>query len=150
MGKTKKVSAWPALLTVRALIVDEVERRLTEAGLPELAWYDVLWALERAPAGRLRMHELASQTVITRSNITRLVDRLEAAGLVARERDGEDRRGAFALLTPAGRRMRGEMWKVYGRAIAELFDAHLSEEESATTRACLLRIIEATRLTRGQ
>jgi DNA-binding MarR family transcriptional regulator len=112
MSKTKRQSAWPALLTVRALIVDEVERRLAEAGLPELAWYDVLWALERAPAGQLRMHELASQTVITRSNITRLVDRLEAAGLVARERDGEDRRGAFALLTTAGRRTRKQMWKV--------------------------------------
>ena len=144
MSKTTKQSAWPALLTARAQIVDEVERRLAGAGLPELAWYDVLWALERAPTGRLRMYELASQTVVTRSNITRLVDRLEAAGLVARERDGEDRRGAFAQVTPLGRRMREKMWKVYGAAIAELFEAHLSEAENATMRACLLRIIEAT------
>jgi DNA-binding MarR family transcriptional regulator len=150
MAKPKKMSAWPALLTARVLIVDEVERRLADAGLPELAWYDVLWALERAAAGRLRMHELASQTVITRSNITRLVDRLEAAGLVARERDGDDRRGAFALLTSAGRRMRSQMWKVYGAAITQLFDAHLSEEEATMLRACLLRIVEASRLTRGQ
>jgi DNA-binding MarR family transcriptional regulator len=145
MSKTKPSSAWPALLTARALVVDAIERRLAEVELPELAWYDVLWALERAPSGRLRMHELASQTVITRSNITRLVDRLETAGLVARERDGKDRRGAFALLTPGGRRMRGEMWKVYGKAIAQLFDGHLSEAEAATLRACLLRIIEAAR-----
>lgn len=145
MAKAKSSSAWPALLTVRALIVDEVERRLAKAGLPELAWYDVLWALERAPSGRLRMHELAAQTVITRSNITRLVDRLETAGLVARERDGEDRRGAFALLTPAGRQMRAQMWKVYGAAVGELFDAHLRDLEAAALRACLLRIIEAAR-----
>jgi DNA-binding MarR family transcriptional regulator len=145
MSRSKPISTWPALLTARALIVEAVERRLADAKLPELSWYDVLWALERAPSGRLRMHELASQTVITRSNITRLVDRLEAAGLVARERDGEDRRGAFALLTPAGRRMRGEMWKVYGPAIAQLFDAHMTEPEAATLRACLLRIIEAAR-----
>jgi DNA-binding MarR family transcriptional regulator len=150
LGKSKRQSAWPALLTARALVVDEVERRLAQAGLPELAWYDVLWALERAPSERLRMHELASQTVITRSNITRLVDRLEAAGLVARERDGADRRGAFALLTPAGRRMRGKMWDVYGPAIGELFDRNLSEADSATMRACLLRIVEAMRLTHGQ
>lgn len=148
MVKAKSSSAWPALLTARALIVDEVERRLTEAGLPELAWYDVLWALERAPSGRLRMHELSAQTVITRSNITRLIDRLETAGLVTRQRDGEDRRGALALLTPAGRRMRAQMWKVYGAAVGELFDSHLRDSEAAALRACLLRIIEAARLTR--
>lgn len=141
----KKTSAWPALLTARALIVEAIERRLAEAGLPELAWYDVLWVLEQAPAGRLRMHELAAQTVITRSNMTRLVDRLEAAGLVSRERDPEDRRGAFAQLTPPGKQMRARMWKVYGPAIAELFDDHLSEADTTTVRACLLRIIEAAR-----
>jgi DNA-binding MarR family transcriptional regulator len=143
MTKTKAVSAWAALLTARALIVDEVERRLAEAGLPELAWYDALWALERAPAGRLRMHELASQMVITRSNISRLIDRLEAVGLVARERDAEDGRGAFALLTPAGRRKRADMWKIYGPTIAKLFDDQLSQEEAEAVRACLLRVIAA-------
>jgi DNA-binding MarR family transcriptional regulator len=138
-------SAWPALLTARALVVDTIEERLAEAKLPELAWYDVLWALERAPAGRLRMHELSALTVITRSNITRLVDRLETAGLVVRERDGEDRRGAFALLTPAGREMRNRMWKVYGPAITNLFDAHMTAQERTAMRACLLRVIEAMR-----
>jgi len=141
----EKASAWPALLTARALVVDAVEARLADAGLPELGWYDVLWALERAPRRRLRMHELAAQTVITRSNLTRLVDRLEAAGLVMRERDGEDRRGAFAVLTAAGRQLRGRMWKVYGRAIEEHFDKHLTSEEAAAMRACLLRVIAAVR-----
>jgi DNA-binding MarR family transcriptional regulator len=141
----EKASAWPALLTARALVVDAVESRLAEARLPELAWYDVLWALEQAPRRRLRMHELAARTVITRSNLTRLADRLEAAGLVVRERDGEDRRGAFAVLTAAGRQMRGRMWKVYGRAIEELFDRHLSPEEAATLRACLMRVVAAMR-----
>ena len=138
-------SAWPALLTTRALVVEAVEKRLADAGLPELAWYDVLWALEQAPAGRLRMHELASATVITRSNMTRLVDRLAAVGLVARASVGDDRRGAFALLTPAGRAMRARMWKIYGPAIADLFDRHLSASEGAAMRACLLRVIQAAR-----
>lgn len=141
----KKTSAWAALLTARALVVEAIEKLLADAELPELAWYDVLWALEQAPAGRLRMHELAAQTVITRSNMTRLVDRLEAAGLVSRQRDPEDRRGAFAQLTPAGKQMRARMWKVYGPAIAEFFDDHVSEAEATAMRACLLRIIEASR-----
>ena len=141
----KKTSAWAALLTARALVVEAIEKRLADAELPELAWYDVLWALEQAPAGRLRMHELAAQTVITRSNMTRLVDRLEAAGLVSRQRDPEDRRGAFAQLTPAGKQMRARMWKVYGPVIAEFFDDHVSEAEATAMRSCLLRIIEASR-----
>ena len=141
----KKTSAWPALLTARALIVEAIEKRLADAELPELAWYDVLWALEQMPGGRLRMHELAVQTVITRSNMTRLVDRLEAAGLVSRQRDPEDRRGAFAQLTPAGKQMRARMWKVYGPAIGAFFDDHVSEAEATAMRACLLRIIEASR-----
>jgi len=141
----RRASAWPALLTARALVVERIEARLAEAGLPELAWYDVLWALERAPALRLRMHELAAQMVISRSNLTRLVDRLEAAGLVARERDGEDRRGAFAVLTPDGRELRARMWKVYGRAIDELFDRHLAADATAALRASLLRVIAAAR-----
>ena len=141
----KKTSAWPALLTARALVVDAIETRLSKAGLPELAWYDVLWTLEQAEGSRLRMHELAAQTVITRSNMTRLVDRLETAGLVMRERDAEDRRGAFARLTAAGKHMRARMWKVYGPSIAELVDGHLSDAEAAAMRACLLRIIEAVR-----
>jgi DNA-binding MarR family transcriptional regulator len=141
----KKTSAWAALLTARALVVEAIEKRLADAELPELAWYDVLWALEQAPAGQLRMHELAAQTVITRSNMTRLVDRLEAAGLVSRQRAPEDRRGAFAQLTPAGKQMRARMWKVYGPAIAEFFDDHVSEAEATAMRSCLLRIIEAGR-----
>ena len=141
----KKTSAWAALLTARALVVEAIEKLLADAELPELAWYDVLWALEQAPAGRLRMHELAAQTVITRSNMTRLVDRLEEARLVSRQRDPEDRRGAFAQLTPAGKQMRARMWKVYGPAIAEFFDDHVSEAEATAMRACLLRIIEASR-----
>ena len=141
----KKTSTWAALLTARALVVEAIEKRLADAELPELAWYDVLWALEQAPAGRLRMHELAAQTVITRSNMTRLVDRLEAARLVSRQRAPEDRRGAFAQLTPAGKQMRARMWKVYGPAIGAFFDDHVSEAEATAMRACLLRIIEASR-----
>ncbi len=144
MGKAE-VSAWPAFLTAHALVVEAMEVRLAKAGLPELAWYDVLWALERAPSGRLRMHELAAATVISRSNMTRLTDRLEAAGLVKRVRECDDRRGAYAALTPSGRAMRRKMWQVYGRAIDEMFNRHLPPEESTAMRAMLLRIVEGAR-----
>jgi DNA-binding MarR family transcriptional regulator len=141
----RRHSAWPAFLTAHAALVGCVEERLRAAGLPELAWYDVLWALEQAPGRRLRMHELADLTVIARSNLTRLVDRLEAAGLARRDRDCADRRGAYAVLTDAGLAMRKRMWSVYSPAIQELFEAHLSQAESRQMRKALLRILAAAR-----
>ena len=138
-------SAWPRFVTAYALVITRIEERLKAAGLPELTWYDVLWALERAPRGRLRMHELAENTVISRSNLTRLVDRLEAASLVARDRDCSDRRGAFAVLTTTGRAVRRRMWTVYGPAIGELFDGHLNAAETLQMRSILDRILQAAR-----
>ena len=62
--------AWAVFLTAHAMLVEAVEARLAKAVLPPLAWYDVLWALERAGDGRRRMHELADRVVLSRSNLT--------------------------------------------------------------------------------
>ncbi|MDL2354463.1 MAG: MarR family transcriptional regulator [Pseudomonadota bacterium] len=138
-------SAWPLLLTGHALLTGNIERRLAEAGLPPLAWYDVLWTLERAPRHRLRMHELADGVVLTRSNLTRLVDRLQAAGLLRREPDPDDKRGAYAALEPAGLALRKKMWAAYSAAIHELFDAHLDDDEQRALAAALRKVILAAR-----
>lgn len=106
-----------------------MEQALKQAELPDLSWYDVLWALEEAPDHRLRLHELAAALVLQRSNLTRLVDRLERAGFVKRERCGHDRRGAFAAITQAGLEMRQQMWHVYSQAICTHFAQRLNEEQ---------------------
>jgi DNA-binding MarR family transcriptional regulator len=137
------VSSWPLLLTTHAVLVGEIERRLAEAGLPALAWYDVLWALERADGHRLRMHELADHVVLTRSNLTRLVDRLEAAGLLARAPDPDDRRGSFAVLSVQGKALRKKMWPVYSAAIAQLYDGHLTQHEQRVLHAALRKVLGA-------
>lgn len=119
--------------------------RFAAAGLPALDWYDALWALERAEGQRLRMHEFALWMVTSRSNITRLIDRLETAGLVRRERSDEDRRGAHAVLSPEGRRMRKRMWPVYQKAIGELFEQPLSATEIRHAEAAMRKLIAAGR-----
>lgn len=141
--ETSRPSAWALFLTAHAVLVERIEARLAEAGLPPLSWYDVLWALERAEDRRLRMSELADMTVLSRSNLTRLVDRLESAGLVARERAEEDRRGAFAVVTSEGRAMRRKMWPVYSTAIKELFEDHIDSREAAQMGDTLRRILDA-------
>ena len=140
--KESRKSAWPVLITAYRRLIDGMEAELAAADLPELSWYDVLWTLERAPDRRLRLHELAGAVVLSRSNITRLVDRLEGAGLIRRVRSEEDRRGYFAVITPEGLATRRRMWPVYERAIETRFDRHLSVKEHASIRALLTRILE--------
>ena len=148
MGKsleTTKGSVWALFLTTHAVLVERIEERLAQASLPPLGWYDVLWALERADDQRARMSELADKVVLSRSNLTRLVDRLEEAGLVARERSEEDRRGAYAVLTEKGKAMRKQMWPVYQSAIRELFEKVITDDEAEVVGAVLRRILDAGR-----
>ena len=60
------LDAWRAFLTAHALVTRRISRELTEAGLPDLGWYDLLWALRRSPGGRLRVNELAREVVLPR------------------------------------------------------------------------------------
>ncbi len=140
-----RVEAWRALIVANARVVEKIERALSEAGLPPLGWYDVLLELSVAPGGRLRMHELARAVVLSRSGLTRLVDRLEGAGLLAREPDPADRRGSYAAITAEGRVLLRRMWPVYAAGIAEHFGGHLDDDEARVIAAALGRVADAAR-----
>jgi len=144
MATDPKEHAWALLLTAHATLVERIEAALSAAGLPPLAWYDVLWELEKAE-GRLRMVELARRVVISKSNLSRLADRLEAAGLVERRAAADDGRGYELVQTRAGRAMRRKMWPAYETQIRELFAAHLSLEEARVMGEALARAVRAAR-----
>lgn len=100
----RETAAWRGFLVVHAGLVRELDRELETAhGLP-LHQYEVLLVLASADGGRARMSELADRVLLSQSGLTRLVDRLERAGLVARERCEQDRRGLYARITDEGRR----------------------------------------------
>jgi DNA-binding MarR family transcriptional regulator len=141
----EREAAWRAFITAYGVVIEEIERELLDSGLPPLGWYDVLLELSVAPGRRLRMHELARAVVLSRSGLTRLVDRLERAGLLRREPDPTDRRGAFAVLTEQGAAMRRRMWPVYARGIVEHFGKHLSDEEARSLAEALGRVLRAVR-----
>lgn len=134
-------AAWRLFLTTHAKLITLIEQELAQAGLPPLAWYDVLLALSESPEHRLRMHELAETMVLDRSNLTRLVDRLEAKGLVCRKSCPTDRRGAFAAITEQGLAMRQQMWPVYEQVIAKYFACHLSDTEVEVLSKALKRML---------
>jgi DNA-binding MarR family transcriptional regulator len=141
--------AWRLFITAYGVVIEGIEGELAGAGLPPLGWYDVLLELSAAPGRRLRMHELADAVVLSRSGLTRLVDRLERAGLLRREPDPADRRGAFAVLTEEGAAMRKRMWPVYARGISGHFGEHLSDAEVRTLARALERVIAANRDVQG-
>jgi DNA-binding MarR family transcriptional regulator len=132
--------AWAVFLAAHARLIERVEAALQAAGLPALAWYDVLWALENGPDDKLRMHELAERIVLSRSNLSRLADRLEKAGLIRREACDADRRGAYCAITEKGREMRKRMWPVYRAEIDRLFARHLTDAQARVIGDCLGRI----------
>lgn len=131
---------WSHLLGAHALAMREIERRLAAEHLPSMAWYDVLWELERA-GGRLRIGELADRLVVERYNMTRLLDRLEREGFLSREPNPDDRRAAFAVLTDAGRQMRERMWPHYRAAVEFVIGGALSRDEAAAMTEGLKRIV---------
>lgn len=134
-------SLWRKFLTVHARLLDRIEQDLKQANLPPLEWYDVLFALKEVPDQRLRLSELADAVLLSRSNLTRLVDRLEAAGLLRRETCPTDRRGAYAVLTPEGLAMQQTMWQVYSQGIATYFGDRLSDAEVETMMQALSAIL---------
>jgi len=133
------LSAWRAVLNTHASVVARVEDALAEADLPPLAWYDVLWALRRAHRRRVRMAELAGSLTLSRGGLTKLADRLEAAGLLHREPAEDDGRGLYAVLTEAGNDMLRRMWPVYSRVLRETFVEPISADEAAVIAAGLDR-----------
>ncbi|MFF2493468.1 MarR family winged helix-turn-helix transcriptional regulator [Agromyces sp. NPDC058064] len=95
--------AWESLLRLHAAVLPRLERAVADGGGLPLSWYDVLLELNDA-GGRLTMGQLAERVVLSRTRVSRLVDELVAAGLVAREVNPDDGRSAFAVLTADGRR----------------------------------------------
>ena len=138
----RRLAAWRALLTAHATVIERIERDLVAAGQLPLGSYDVLLALIEAPGRRLRMSELAAAVVLNRSTLTRRVDRLEQEGLLARERVGGDRRGAYAALTEAGHSALRAAWPIYARGIADYFARHLTDTEAETITAALTRVFD--------
>src|SRR5687767_5595788 len=138
------LAAWRAFLTAHALITRRISRGLVAEGLPELGWYDLLWALRRSPGGRLRVNELAREVVLSPTAMSRFVDRAVAAGVVSREADPDDRRAQQVVLTDAGRALLRKMWPVYRRGIAAHFAEHLDGDPGKLS-ATLGRMADSAR-----
>lgn len=141
----KQLTAWRTFITAHATVIDLIEHELAEAKQLPLSSYDVLLALVEAPNRRLRMYELANAVVLSRSGLTRLVDRLEQEGLLRRDRSGPDRRATYAVLTLKGFRAFRRAWPIYAQGIARHFARYLTDEELYMLTEALTRVLAASR-----
>jgi DNA-binding MarR family transcriptional regulator len=117
-----------------------LERRLeSECGLTN-QWFEVLLRLARSPEGRLRMSDLTAQVTLTPSGLTRVVDRLEAAGLVTREACPTDRRGYNAVITKEGKERIERAVPVHLAHLDDVFTGVLDEKEKAQLERTLRKV----------
>lgn len=135
------ITAWARLLRAQQVLLERVEADLKAAGLPPLAWYDVLLELHRAADGQLRQFEIGDKVLLSKYNLSRLLDRLEQEKMVRRQTCTHDRRGANVLLTREGKAMLKKMWPVYERGIAQHFVRHLSAQETELLAEWMARLI---------
>ncbi len=123
------IKAWARLVRVSRQLVEKTEDALKSGGLPPLAWYDVLHELAEAGEGGLRPFELTDRVLLAQYNVSRLLARLEADGLVEKLPVSDDGRGQTVRVTPSGREMRRRIWAVYGASIADLMGDKLSAKQ---------------------
>lgn len=124
-----ELAVWWSLLRAQAHIAQRLQEEMLAEHRLALGSYDVLLRLSQAPGGRLRMNDLADRVLLSRSGLTRLVDRMERDGLVAREMCASDARGLFAVLTPAGRERLVAATPTYTRGVRDHVLSRLDDGE---------------------
>jgi DNA-binding MarR family transcriptional regulator len=138
----EQVSAWINLhQTIRVIQALLEERLQTETDL-SYAEFETLMRLRIAAGHPLQMSEIATQLVGSPSGTTRLADRLEKAGLIARETPRENRRVVQVKLTDKGRGVLKDADRVFRESLHASFGAHLSESEVTSLRRVLRKLLE--------
>jgi DNA-binding MarR family transcriptional regulator len=141
-----ELGAWREFLHVHAVLTRELDEELRRSsGLP-LSSYDVLVNLESAPDRQMRMSELADAVLLSRSGLTRLVERLEREGLLARADCPSDARGSLAVLTDEGMQRLAQARKTHLRGVRERFLSTFSDEELEQLGEFWRRILPADEL----
>ena len=137
-----ELTVWRTMLRAQARISRRLQADLLARHDLALGSYEVLMHLGEAPGGRLRMNDLADRVLLSRSGLTRLVDRLQREGLVVRQSCVSDARGLFAVLTPAGRSRLDEATPTYRQGVRDHVLSRLDEPDLRTLGAILGRLAD--------
>lgn len=133
--------AWGWLLFAHSKVLRALEADMTDQHDLSLLWFDLLNRLREAPEGRLRMNEFQEASVFTTSGLTRLVDRMEHAGFVRRERLAEDRRGVYVVITQEGQEKLNAVFPDHFASIEHHFSRHLTDDEIEAITSAAKKIL---------
>ncbi len=137
----ERMQAWMALLQTHATVVGALEETLEAKRNLPLPWFEVLVQLTAQPDGRLPMQELARSVLLSKSGVTRLVDRMADAGLVLREACASDRRVVYATATARGRALMAEAMPVFVDGFERGFSRHLTMSDAKALRELLQKVL---------
>lgn len=132
---------WGWQLFAYAKVLQALEADLLEQHELPITWFDLMNRLREAPGQRLRMRELEEASLFTKSGLTRLVDRIESAGFVRRERTAEDRRGVYVVVTEAGNDKINEVWPDHVASVYRHFGSHLDREDGEAIEIAAKKIL---------
>ena len=135
-----RIAVWRQFLLAHARVVRTLEQELQDGAQMPLVWYDVLLQLFEAPERRLRMAELADRLLMSRSGLTRMIDRLQTEGLVRREPSPDDARGMYTVLTDAGRQALRAAAPVHLSGVQAHWLALFSDDELRELGGLLARV----------
>jgi DNA-binding MarR family transcriptional regulator len=138
-----KVSVFGTFLRAHQQVSEALNKNLVSERGISLPWYDVLFQLSLAEGGRLRLQDLAERVLYSRSGLTRLVDRMETAGLISREPCPQDKRGTFAVLNVLGKRELRRSAPTHLRGIEEFFFSKLSDEDAEQLGRAMSKVLAA-------
>lgn len=138
-----ELGAWRAFLVAATRVDEALDRDLQQAFGRSLAEYEVLVHLSEAPERRMRMAELAEQSLQSRSRLTHTVDRLEACGIVERRPCEDDRRGTWAVLTDRGVALLEEMAPVHVESVRRRLLDPMDRAELEVLGRALAKVVEA-------
>jgi DNA-binding MarR family transcriptional regulator len=138
----REMEAWQAFLRASIRLMDRLDAELDGHGL-SLADYEILVHLSAEASGELRMTELAARTLVSRSGLTRRLDRLVESGLVERRNCPTDRRGVFAVVTDEGRRRLNEAAPTHVQGVRRHFISQLEGQDLPALTASLNAVVES-------
>ena len=137
-----ELAAWRAFLEAHHAVMAVLGEELEEIGLP-IGFYDVLVQLTEAEPGGLRMAELARRVLLSKSGLTRLVDRMASQGLVRRRPSPEDGRGYYVVATKLGRNALRRASPGHLRGVANHFTSLLTADEMKVITRAMTRVADA-------
>ena len=138
-GLARWTGAWIALVRTHARLWDQVEMQMRQDSGLTMSRYDVLIQLDMA-GGRLGLSELASTVVLSPSGLSKLLDRMQEAGLIRREPDPRDARSTYAQITPRGRSLVRRARDSHHRWLQQAFGDALDDRDVADLTRIMGRI----------